>query len=148
MAGTIDSSGTAVWTGGLKRGKGKVSAPSGAFRDLEYSFHSRFENGGGTTPEEMIAVAHAGCFSMALSMVLGEDGIEPERIETKATVSLRETEGGFQIFRIHLAAEGRAPGLDAEKFQVAAEKAKENCPVSVLLKPGLEELTLEAKLVG
>lgn len=146
MAGQIDSVGTAVWTGDLQNGEGRISAASGAFRDLGYSFNSRFESGPGTTPEELIAAAHASCFSMALSKILGDAGNRPERIETRATLSLQKTDTGFKISRMHLKTDGKVPGIDASQFREAAEKAKENCPVSVVLKPGLEELVLDANL--
>lgn len=146
MAGSIESVGTAVWSGDLQTGEGKTSVESGSFRDVSYSFNSRFEKGPGTTPEELIAASHASCFSMALSKILGEGGNKPERIQTRATLSLQKTDTGFKISRIQLVTEASVPGMDPSKFREAAEKAKENCPVSVLLKPGLEELSLDAKL--
>ena len=119
---------------------------SSGLRDLNYSFHSRFETGPGTNPEELIAAAHASCFSMALSKILGDQGKTPERISTQATLTMAKTDTGFKITKVHLATEGRVPGFDEAGFRQAAEKAKDNCPISVLLKPGLEEVTLEAKL--
>lgn len=137
---------TAVWRGSLQTGKGTTSTASGALRDAPYSFPSRFESGQGTNPEELIASAHASCFSMALSMVLGQQGHEPEEIRTRAQLTIVQTDDGFKITKVHLETEGRVPGISAEDFQLAAEAAKENCPVSLLVKPGLDELTLTAQL--
>jgi osmotically inducible protein OsmC len=141
-------SGTGIWRGTLQEGSGAASSQSGALQDVAYSFPTRFENAPGSNPEEMIAAAHAACFSMALSAGLGRAGTPPEEIRTKATVTLNKSEAGFKITAIHLETEGRVPGIDAAAFQQAAEGAKENCPVSKLLKPGLESLTLDAKLVS
>jgi osmotically inducible protein OsmC len=144
----IIRTGTASWDGDLRSGKGITSTGSGGLRDLNYSFRSRFENGQGTNPEEMIASAHAACFSMALSMILGDQGHPPQNISTKANLTLSKTESGFKVSKIHLQTEGRVSGIDEPTFRKAAETAKENCPISKLLKPGLESLTLESKLVG
>lgn len=114
---------------------------------MKYSFRSRFEDGAGTNPEELIAAAHASCFSMALSKILGDQGHAPEKISTKASLTLSKTEAGFKISKLHLQTEGRVAGMDEAAFREAAEKAKANCPVSMLLKPGLETLTLDAKLL-
>jgi osmotically inducible protein OsmC len=142
----ITRTGSAVWHGELRNGKGTTSTGGRGLRDVLYSFHSRFENGGGTNPEELIAAAHASCFSMALSKMLSDEGRPPQEIRTKASLTLSKSDAGFKITRIHLLTEGVAPGLDEAGFRKAAEKAKENCPVSVLLKPGLESLTLDARL--
>lgn len=138
---------TGTWSGDLKNGKGTASTESGALSNAPITFPSRFEHGEGSNPEELIAAAHAACFSMALSLGLSQQGHPPEAIETRATITLR-SDGGFKITGVHLETEGRVPGIDAETFRAAAEQAKENCPVSVLLKPGLEQLTLDARLVG
>ena len=142
----IKRTASAAWSGDLRNGKGSTSTGGGGLRDLNYSFHSRFENGPGTNPEELIAAAHASCFSMALSKILGDQGKTPDRISTKATLTMAKTETGFKITRVHLETEGRVPGIDESDFKQAAEKAKEGCPISALLKPGLEAVTLDAKL--
>lgn len=138
----------ATWTGDLWRGEGKVSTQSGALRDVSFSVPSRFENGKGTNPEELLAAAHASCFSMMLSKVLGDQSKSPKRISTKATLTLAKVEAGFKITGIHLETEAAVDGLDQASFKRAAEEAKEKCPVSVLLAPGLETITLEAKLAS
>ncbi|MFB6284996.1 MAG: OsmC family protein [Candidatus Bipolaricaulia bacterium] len=137
---------TAVWRGSLQAGKGTTSTGSGTLHEAAYSFPSRFESGEGTNPEELMASAHASCFSMALSMVLGQQGHEPEEIRTRAHLTLAQEGEGFKISKIHLETTGRVPGISADDFQSAAEAAKENCPVSLLFRPGLDELTLEAAL--
>ena len=142
----IIRTGSAVWSGDLRTGKGTTSTGGGGLRELPYSFHSRFENGSGTNPEELIASAHASCFSMALSKILSEQGHTPKEIRTKASVTLAKSDAGFKISRVHLETEGAGPGIDERGFREAAEKAKDHCPVSMLLKPGLESLTLDAKL--
>ncbi len=144
----ITRQGSAEWTGDLKHGQGTTSTGSGAVRDLPYSVISRFESGGGTNPEELIAAAHASCFSMMLAKVLGDRNAALPRIRTRATLTMRVESGGAAITRIHLATEVSAPGLQANALQQAAEAAKEQCPVSVLLRPGLEALTLETRLAG
>ncbi len=143
----ITRTASATWSGDLRAGKGSTSTGSGGLRDLHYSFHSRFETGPGTNPEELIASAHASCFSMALSKILGDQGKTPERISTKATLTMGKTDTGFKITKVHLDTEGKVPGLDESGFKQAAEKAKDGCPISVLLKPGLEAVTLQARLV-
>lgn len=135
--------GSAKWSGGLKDGKGHVSTESGAIKDQPYGFNTRFEGAPGTNPEELIGAAHAGCFSMALSAILGEDGMTADEINTRATVSLEKKEAGFEITAVHLDLTARIPGADEQKFQAAAKKAKENCPVSKLLNA---DITLDAKL--
>src|SRR5918993_4007377 len=136
----------AHWEGSLKEGRGQMSLGSGAFEG-KYSFKSRFEEGdNGTNPEELLAAAHAGCFSMALSLVLGEGGNEPESIQTQAKVSLRNLDDtGPTITKIALMTRGRVPGIDQEAFEKAATTAKETCVVSRAL-AGVEEITLEATL--
>ena len=134
----------AVWEGDLKSGKGTMKLGSGAFQG-QYSFASRFEQGTGTNPEELIAAAHAGCFSMALSHALAQAGHPPKRVHTTAKVHLEKTEGGFAIPRIDLVTEAQVPGIDAAAFRQQAESAKQNCPVSKLLKGA--QINLDAKLV-
>lgn len=126
-------SASAVWQGGLKDGKGTVSSASGVLSNTPYSFSSRFEEGKGTNPEELIAAAHAGCFSMALSNQLGEAGMTPRSIETKATLTMEKTEAGFTVTEIHLDVTANIPGADEGQFKAAAEKAKTGCPISRLL---------------
>ena len=133
----------AVWTGGLKDGRGVVSTESGTLREAQYSFSTRFESGQGTNPEELIGAAHAGCFSMALSAQLGNAGMHPERIRTEASVSLEKGEGGFSITGIHLDVTAKVPGASAEAFEVAAQNAKSGCPVSRSLSV---PITMSAKL--
>jgi osmotically inducible protein OsmC len=135
----------AVWEGDLKSGKGTIKLGSGAYTGA-YSFQSRFESGTGTNPEELIAAAHAGCFSMALSHALAQAGHPPKRVHTTAKVHLEKTADGFGIPKIDLVCEAEVPGLDAAKFKEQAEQAKKNCPVSKLL--AAAEITLDAKLVG
>lgn len=142
----IVRTGSATWNGDLKTGNGTISTGGGGLRELNYSFRSRFEDGAGANPEELIASAHASCFSMALSMILGNEGHPPEKINTKASVTMVKTEAGFKVTKIHLETEGRVAGMDEATFRKAADKAKENCPISVLLKPGLDAITLDARL--
>jgi osmotically inducible protein OsmC len=134
---------SAHWQGGLKDGKGTVSTQSGVLDQQQYSFGTRFEDGKGTNPEELIGAAHAGCFSMALSMVLGEHDMVADSIDTKATVHLEEQDGGFAVPKIHLELRASIPGADVDKFLEAAEAAKENCPISKLFNA---KITLDAKL--
>jgi osmotically inducible protein OsmC len=134
----------AVWEGDLKSGKGSIALGSGAYRGA-YSFQSRFESGAGTNPEELIAAAHAGCFSMALSHALAQAGHPPTRVHTTAKVHLQQAGGGFSIPRIDLVTEAVVPGLDEAGFRKQAEEAKKNCPVSKLL--AAAEITLDARLV-
>lgn len=138
-------SATAVWNGGLKDGRGALSTESGVLSEAQYSFGTRFEDGKGTNPEELIAAAHAGCFSMALSAQLNNDGKTAERIQTEAAVTLLKTDAGFTITAVALRVRAKVPGATPPDFQAAATKAKENCPVSRLLKA---DITLEAKLEG
>ena len=135
----------ALWRGGLKDGHGRMVVGRGVFEG-EYSFASRFESGEGTNPEELLAAAHAGCFTMFLSAILEKDGFKPEELRTKATVSLELKEEGPRITRMDLVVEGRVPGIDAETFKRYAEAAKEGCPVSIAL-AGVPEKTVEATLL-
>ena len=124
---------SAVWNGSLKDGKGTISSESGVLSQTPYSFRTRFEEEKGTNPEELIAAAHAGCFSMALSMILGQAGMTPERIQTEAAVTLEQKDGGFAVTASHLDVRATIPGANAAAFQGAAEKAKAGCPISKLL---------------
>jgi lipoyl-dependent peroxiredoxin len=136
---------SAVWNGSLKEGKGTISTDSKVLSNAQYSFSTRFENGIGTNPEELIAAAHAGCFTMALSGQLTSAGIVPESLETTAAVTLEKLEAGFTITKIHLDVTGKIPGADAAAFEKAAQNAKAGCPISRLLKA---EITMTAKLAG
>lgn len=136
---------TAIWTGDLKQGKGLLNTRSTALREAAYTFKTRFEGADGTNPEELIAAAHAGCFSMALSKILGEAGHAPERITTEATVTLEQKDGGFAITRVHLDVAAAVPGCSDDAFQDAAGKAKAGCPVSKLL---TAEITMAATLAA
>ena len=142
----IQRQATAHWSGDLLRGSGKTSTGSGVLKDVAYSVPSRFENGKGTNPEELIAAAHASCFSMMLSKLLGDAKKTASDIHTKATLTLSNASGGWKISKIHLETEVSGGGLDAETLNRIAGQAKEQCPISVLLKPGLESLTLDVKL--
>ncbi|MEP4548307.1 MAG: OsmC family protein [Saccharospirillum sp.] len=134
---------SAHWQGGLKDGKGTVSTESGVLDKQQYSFGTRFENGKGTNPEELIGAAHAGCYSMALSMILGEKDLTADSIDTKADVTLEEVEGGFAVTAVHLTLKASIPGADEKTFKEAAEAAKQGCPISKLLKA---DITLNASL--
>ncbi|HTW43947.1 MAG TPA: OsmC family protein [Acidobacteriaceae bacterium] len=136
---------SAVWLGGLKDGKGTISTQSGVLKETQYSFSTRFADGIGTNPEELIAAAHAGCFTMALSAQLGEAGLTPESLETSAAVKFEKTEAGFTITAIHLTTRARVPGASESAFETAAANAKAGCPISRLFK-GNTEITLDAKL--
>ena len=124
---------SAEWKGGLKDGKGTISSDSGVLAGTQYSFSTRFEDGKGTNPEELIAAAHAACFSMALSAQLGTMGLTPESIRTSAAVSLEKVGDGFAITAVHLTVKAKVPGADAPQFQTAANNAKAGCPVSKVL---------------
>jgi len=134
---------SAVWQGGLKDGKGTISTDSGVLDRTQYSFSTRFEDGKGTNPEELIAAAHAGCFSMALSGQLGAVGLTADSINTTAAVTLEKTDAGFTITIVHLEVSARVPGASQDAFQTAANNAKAGCPISRLLKA---EITMSAKL--
>lgn len=141
------SKASAVWTGSLKEGKGTISTATGVLNNANYSFATRFEGAAlGTTPEEMIAAAHASCFSMALGAQLGNAGLTPERIETQAAVTLAKTDGGFAVTKIALTATAKVPGATQEQFDTAAQGAKTGCPISKLFANNTE-ITLDAKLV-
>jgi osmotically inducible protein OsmC len=137
------TSGSAVWSGGIKDGKGAISTKSGALKDYPYGFGSRFEGKPGSNPEELIGAAHAACFTMALSLILGEAKLTAEKMETTAEVTLDKVEGGFAITAVHLSLKGKVPGADQAKFTELANKAKAGCPVSKLLKA---DITLDVKL--
>lgn len=140
----IKRRGSASWKGGLKDGRGSISTESGALNAYPYGFASRFEGQKGTNPEELIGAAHAGCFTMALSNILGEAGLTAEQMETSAQVTLEKQDSGFAITAIHLTLKGKVPGADQAKFKELADKAKANCPVSKVLKAA--EITLDATL--
>lgn len=133
----------AVWKGGLKGGKGTISTDSGVLSETQYSFNTRFEEGKGTNPEELIAAAHAGCFSMALSAQLEDAGLTAESIRTTASVRLDKTDAGFAITSVHLDVVARVPGADRQAFETAAQNAKAGCPVSKVLNA---EITMDARL--
>jgi len=135
---------SAVWKGSLKEGSGTMSTGSGALVEKPYSFRTRFEGEPGTNPEELIGAAHAGCFSMAFSLILGMAGFTPDKIETKATVTLEAKDGGFSITASHLDVQASIPGIDDATFQDLAAKAKGGCPVSKVLNA---EVSMDAKLV-
>ncbi|HUJ39377.1 MAG TPA: OsmC family protein [Candidatus Acidoferrales bacterium] len=136
---------SAVWNGNLKDGKGSVTTESGILSQTPYSFRSRFETGTGTNPEELLAAAHAGCFTMALSAQLTGAGITPESLATSAALTLEKLDAGWTISKIHLEVTGRVPGVNNDTFQKAAAEAKANCPVSRLFKA---EITLKATLAN
>ena len=138
---------SAVWQGGLKDGKGRLSTHSGVLSNTPYSFGTRFEDGVGTNPEELIAAAHAGCFSMMLSALLTKAGTPPEKIETECKVTQEVIDGAFTITKSELSTRASVPGISAEQFQETAENAKKNCPVSKAL-GGIPTITLKAELVG
>ena len=139
----IERTGTATWSGGLKSGRGALSTQSGALKALPYGFASRFEGAPGTNPEELIAAAHAGCFTMQLSALLEAAGLTAERLDTRAVVTLEKDATGFMIPSVKLTLVGKVPGASAEQFQTIAAKAKAVCPVSRLLNA---DLSLDAKL--
>jgi len=134
---------SAHWTGGLKDGKGTLTAPSGVLKNTPYSFHTRFESEPGTNPEELIAAAHAGCFTMALSAQLGTAGMTAQALDTTASVTLEKTDAGFTITAVHLQVKAKIPGADKNKFDAAAKNAKEGCPISRLLNA---KITMDAQL--
>ena len=137
--------GSAVWSGGIKDGKGAISTKSGALKDYPYGFASRFEGKPRTNPEELIGAAHAGCFTMALSLILSEAKLTAEHMETKADVTLEKQSDGCAITAVHLILKAKVPGADDAKFQELANKAKAGCPVSKLLNA---KITLDAALVS
>ena len=129
----MESKASAVWKGGLKDGSGTISSDSGVLSGTDYSFATRFEGSSGTNPEELIAAAHAGCFSMALSAQLGEANLTAEHVSTAATVTLEQTDGGFAVTKIHLDVTAKIPGAAQEAFRTAANNAKTGCPISKLM---------------
>ena len=133
----------AVWKGSFKEGGGTISTETGVLKEAPYGFRSRFEGGPGTNPEELIGAAHAGCFSMAFSVMLGEAGFTADSIETHADITFEKLAEGFTITKSHLTVVAKIPGIDAAKFTEIANRAKAGCPVSRLLKAGI---TMEAKL--
>jgi lipoyl-dependent peroxiredoxin len=141
----MKTTGSAVWRGGLKDGKGSISTKSGALKEYPYGFSSRFEGKPGTNPEELIGAAHAGCFTMALSLILSEADLTAEQMDTTAEVTLDKVGDGFAITAVHLSLKGKVPGASAAKFQELAEKAKGGCPVSKLLNA---KITLDVNLVS
>ena len=141
----INRNGSAAWQGGIKDGRGSITTESGALKAYPYGFASRFEGKPGTNPEELLAAAHAGCFTMALSLILGEAKLVAEQMDTSARVTLEQVEGGFSITAVHLTLRAKVPGADDATFQALAAKAKAGCPVSKVLKA---EITLEAMLVA
>ena len=136
--------GTAKWQGGLKDGKGALSTKSGALNDYPYGFASRFEGKPGSNPEELIGAAHAGCFTMALSLILGEAGFTASEMNTKAEITLEKQGDGFAITKSHLTLRAKIPGIDAAKFKELAGKAEKGCPVSKVLNA---QISLDAQLV-
>lgn len=141
----MKKSASATWSGGLKDGQGTISTQTGVLREAPFGFGSRFEDGPGTNPEELIGAALAGCFSMALSLGLGNAGLTPERIETRADVTLDKQGDGFAITTIALNCRARVPGADADTFQRIAQETKQGCPVSKVLKA---DISLDAALEG
>jgi osmotically inducible protein OsmC len=141
----IQRVGSAAWSGGIKDGKGSISTESGALKAYPYGFASRFEGQPGTNPEELLGAAHAACFTMALSLILGEAKLTAERLDTSARVTLEQVEGGYSISAIHLTLTAKVPGATQAAFESLAAKAKAGCPVSKVLKA---EITLDAKLVS
>ena len=140
----MERTASAVWKGSLKDGKGVISTQSGVLKETQYSFSTRFENGVGTNPEELIAAAHAGCFTMATSLMLGEAGFTADEMNTTAQVTLEQDSGGFTITHVALTLRAKIPNIDDAKFQEITGKAKAGCPVSKLFKA---EISLDAKLV-
>lgn len=139
----MNKTASAHWQGDLKQGKGTISTQSGALKDNPYGFNTRFEDAPGTNPEELIGAAHAGCFSMAFSMLLGEENFTPDSIDTKATVTLEKLSDGFVVTAVHLEMHARIPGIEQAKFEDIANKAKNGCPISKLLNA---KITLDATL--
>lgn len=142
----ITRSASAVWQGDLRSGSGKVSSPSGVLKDDDYTFATRFENAGGTNPEELVAAAHAACFSMAFASALSRKGFIPESVSTHATLSMDKLDAGFTVTKMRLEVEGQVSNLDQNTFQQFAEEAEKTCPISRLLRPGLQEVEVVAHL--
>ncbi len=142
---SIKKTASAHWAGDLKTGIGSISTETGVLREAPYGFKARFEGGKGTNPEELIGAAHAGCFSMALSMILGDAGLKADSIDTQAEVTLDQVEGGFAITAVHLILKAKVPGATQEQFNELTQKAKEGCPVSKVLNA---TITLDATLLS
>jgi lipoyl-dependent peroxiredoxin len=140
----INRTASAAWSGGLRDGKGSISTESGALAAYPYGFAARFEGKKGTNPEELLGAAHAGCFTMALSLILGEAKLTAEQMDTTAKVTLEQVEGGFEISAVHLTLKAKIPGTDKKTFDELAAKAKAGCPLSKVLKANI---TLDASLV-
>lgn len=134
---------SAHWSGSLKEGSGTISTESGALKDNPYGFNTRFEDEPGTNPEELVGAAHASCFSMAFSMLLGEEGFTPDSIDTRATVTLDKVSDGFAVTAVHLDMQARIPDIDKAQFEEIANKAKAGCPISKLLNT---DISLDARL--
>jgi osmotically inducible protein OsmC len=141
----IKRHGSAKWSGGIKDGKGSISSESGALKEYPYGFASRFEGKPGTNPEELLGAAHAGCFTMALSLILGEAKLTATQMDTTAEVSLEQVADGYSITSVHLTLRAKVPGADQAKFAELAAKAKAGCPVSKLFKT---QITLDAALIS
>jgi lipoyl-dependent peroxiredoxin len=139
----VTKTASAQWRGGLKDGKGTISTESGALSAQPYGFNTRFEGVKGTNPEELLGAAHAGCFTMALSLMLGEAGFKADQLDTEAKVTLEQVDGGFAITAVHLTLKGKVPGIDAATFQSVADKAKAGCPLSKVIRA---PITMEATL--
>jgi osmotically inducible protein OsmC len=139
----MNKTASAQWQGGIKDGGGTISTQTGVLKQAPYGFKARFEDGPGTNPEELLGAAHAGCFTMALSLQLGEAGLKAENISTQARVTLDKVEGGFAITAVHLDVSARIPGADAAAFEQAAQAAKQGCPVSKVLNA---KITMDARL--
>lgn len=136
---------SAIWYGTLKEGRGTISTDSGVLKDAQYSFSTRFENGKGTNPEELIAAGHAGCYSMALGNLLTNAKLPPESVDTTATVTMERVDGAMTVTKIHLTTRAKVPGASKEQFETLANDAKVSCPISRLLKA--VEITLDAELI-
>lgn len=141
----MDKYGSAIWEGGLKDGKGQVSTESGSLTNAPYGFATRFEGRKGTNPEELIAAAHSSCFAMALSLILGEAGLKPDRLDVKSAVTLDKDGDSFSVTKSHLTLSATIPGIDQATFEELTAKAKAGCPISKLLKA---EVTLDATLLS
>ncbi len=140
-------SATTTWTGDLKNGSGSTSTQSGYVKDLKITWSARFETQPGSNPEELIAAAHASCFAMSVASNLTRQNTPPKEIRAKATLTMQRDDSGTKLTKMHLEVEANVPGIDAAAFGAIAEKAKDTCPISMLLKPGLSEVTLSAKLI-
>ena len=141
----MERSASAKWQGDLKSGAGAITLESKTLDNAQYSFGTRFESGNGTNPEELLGASHAGCFSMALSMILGQSELTADEINTKATVTLEQVDGGFSITKVHLELKAKIPGASEQQFMEAANAAKENCPISKVLNA---TITMDAELVS